>query len=200
LPPATLGPYSIGADPQPLDTPVGGVAGPSGDVLFSPSLSTGFVQPGAAAGMVFIDAIGLGSDSNHQDDVAMVGLAPRTSTCGTVEQLPFDGFTPPVGNPPQVNSAQPGRAIPVKFSIQGSNGTLNDVLAAGYPQSAAVSCTSPGAVTTGDPTNSVGGGSSSPGDSYNYVWKTDKSWHGCRTLIVKLVDGTYHTAVFDFGA
>ena len=40
-PPATLGPYSMtpfGADLQPLDTPVGGVAGPGGDVLFSPSL------------------------------------------------------------------------------------------------------------------------------------------------------------------
>ena len=73
------------------------------------------------------------------------------------------------------------------------------MLAAGYPQTAAVSCTSPGAVTTGDPTSSVGDGSSSPGDSYNYVWKTDRSWHGCRTLIVKLADGTYHTAVFNFG-
>jgi hypothetical protein len=149
--------------------------------------------------MVFIDAIGSGSASSHQDDVAMVGLAPRTSPCGTVEQLPFDGFTPPVANPPSANSAQPGQAVPVKFSIQGSNATLNDVLATGYPQSAPVSCSSPEAVTAGDPTSSVGDGSSPPGDQYIYVWKTDQIWRGCRTLIVKLVDGTYHTAVFDFG-
>jgi hypothetical protein len=31
-------------------------------------------------------------------------------------------------------------------------------------------------------------------------WKTDKSWRGCRALVVKLVDGSYHRAVFDFGS
>jgi hypothetical protein len=164
-----------------------------------PLAATGFTQPGAAAGTVFIDAIGLGSASSHQDDVAMVGLAPRSSDCGTVETLPFSGFTPPVANPPKVNSANPGRAIPVTFSIAGSNATLNDVLAAGYPQSAPVSCAAPEAVTSGDPTVSVGGGSTVAGDQYNYVWKTDASWHGCRALIVKLVDGTFHRAVFNFG-
>ena len=36
-------------------------------------------------------------------------------------------------------------------------------------------------------------------DTYTYVWKTDKSWAGtCRQLIVKLADGTFHQANFQF--
>ena len=34
---------------------------------------------------------------------------------------------------------------------------------------------------------------------YIYVWKTDKAWAGtCRQLIVKLIDGTEHSALFQF--
>ena len=35
--------------------------------------------------------------------------------------------------------------------------------------------------------------------TYTYVWKTEKSWAGtCRQLIVRLIDGTEHTAGFMF--
>ncbi|MGD0167705.1 MAG: PxKF domain-containing protein [Gaiellaceae bacterium] len=159
--------------------------------------ATGFTQDDS--GLVFLDAIGMGSAANHQDDIAMISLAPHSNSCGTVETLPFSGFDPPIANPPKLNSAQPGRSVPVKFSIPGSNGTLGDVLAPGYPQSASVSCSVPADLTTGDPTASVGGSSQTSGDDYNYVWKTDKSWSGCRELIVKLVDGSYHRALFNFG-
>ena len=89
--------------------------------------------------------------------------------------------------------------MPVKFSVSGAGGTLSDVLAAGYPQAAPVSCTAPEAVTSGEPTSGVGNPSAEVGDDFHYDWKTDRSWHGCRALIVKLVDGSYHRAVFDFG-
>jgi GDSL-like Lipase/Acylhydrolase family len=164
-----------------------------------PLAAAGFTQPGAAAGMAFFDAIGLGFAANHQDDVAMIGLAAHGSECGTIEPLNFVGFTPPVANPPAVNPVEPGRSVPVKFSIAGSNGTLASVLAPGYPQSLPVSCSAPGEPTTGDPTTTNATASTLPADTYNYVWKTDSSWRGCRLLIVKLVDGSYHRAVFDFG-
>ena len=36
-------------------------------------------------------------------------------------------------------------------------------------------------------------------DQYTYVWKTNKAWAGtCRQLVVKLDDGTYHRANFNF--
>jgi len=177
-------------------------ADPSGNVSATiriPLAATGFTPSGASAGLAFIDAIGTGTGGTHVDDVAPAGLAPHTSSCGTVEPYPFTGFFPPVANPPAVNSENAGRTIPVKFSLAGSGAVLSQVLAPGYPQSAPVSCASPGQLTSGDPTTATSPGDGSPGDDYNYLWKTDKSWTGCRELIVKLVDGTYHRAVFDFG-
>jgi len=36
-------------------------------------------------------------------------------------------------------------------------------------------------------------------NQYNYVWKTDKAWAGtCRVFSMKLIDGTTHTALFNF--
>jgi hypothetical protein len=35
-------------------------------------------------------------------------------------------------------------------------------------------------------------------DQYRYIWKTDKKWTGCRQLVMKLNDGTYHRANFAF--
>ena len=61
---------------------------------------------------------------------------------------------------------------------------------------------------TSDPTSEIeatvtAGGSSLTSDpatgQYNYVWKTNSAWKGtCRQLIVKLNDGTRHTANFQF--
>ncbi len=177
-------------------------ADPGGNVSATfriPLAATGFTPDGASAGPVFVDAIGTGPNGSHVDDVASAGLAPHTSSCGTVEPFPFTGFFPPVANPPAINTENAGRTIPVKFSLAGSGAVLSQVLAAGYPQSAPVSCTSPDQLTTGDPTTATSPGDNSPGDDYNYLWKTDTSWTGCRELIVKLVDGTYHRAVFNFG-
>lgn len=116
-----------------------------------------------------------------------------------MEPYLFTGFYPPVASLPAINDENAGQAIPVKFTLAGSGAVLTQVLAAGYPQSAPVSCASPAHLTTGDPTTATTPGDSSPSDDYNYLWQTDKSWTGCRELIVKLVDGTYHRAVFDFG-
>lgn len=163
-----------------------------------PLAATGFTPSGAGAGLAFVDAIGTGVAGTHVDDIASAGLAPHTSSCGTVEPFPFTGFDPPVDNPPAVDPENAGRTIPVKFSLAGSDAVLSQVLAAGYPQSAPVSCASPEQLTTGDPTTATSSNDGSPSDDYNYLWKTDESWTGCRELIVKLVDGTYHRAVFDF--
>jgi hypothetical protein len=177
------------------------IAGPSGNVSATiriPLAATGFTPAGASAGLAFVDAIGTGAGGTHVDDVASAGLAPHTSSCGTVEPYPFNGFGPPVANQPAVNAATPGRTVPVKFSLAGSGAVLSQVLATGYPQSAPVSCASPAQLTSGDATVEDPQGGSSANDDYNYGWKTDMSWTGCRELIVKLVDGTYHRAVFDF--
>ncbi|MGE5249082.1 MAG: PxKF domain-containing protein, partial [Bacteroidota bacterium] len=36
-------------------------------------------------------------------------------------------------------------------------------------------------------------------DTYTYVWKTDKLWaNSCRQLVIKLDDGSFHRANFQF--
>ncbi|MCB0127502.1 MAG: PxKF domain-containing protein [Caldilineaceae bacterium] len=114
----------------------------------------------------------------------------------------WSGFFQPVDNLPVVNTVNAGQAIPVKFSLGGDYG-LN-IFAAGYPASQQVSCGSSGGGSSSPIEETVTAGSSSlqydPGTQhYIYVWKTDKAWAGsCRQLIVRLIDGTEHIALFQF--
>jgi uncharacterized membrane protein len=116
----------------------------------------------------------------------------------------FSGFFQPVANPgptaPYVaNTAQAGRALPIRFSLNGNEGL--DILAAGSPASRLVPCTLSGS-DGGEPTHSAGHGALSyhPGaDQYLYVWKTEKAWAGtCRQFSLTLTDGTTHFALFRF--
>jgi CSLREA domain-containing protein len=113
----------------------------------------------------------------------------------------FSGFFPPVDNPPALNGVKAGRAIPVKFSLNGDQGL--DVFDAGFPASQPIPCD--GLALVYDVEETVTAGSSSLSydattDQYIYVWKTEKGWVGtCRQLTVQLNDGTTHVAYFSFG-
>ena len=165
-----------------------------------PLAATGFRPEGAAAGIVFLDALGLGTAIDHLDLVAMVGLSAPGASCGTIEELPFQGFQSPLRNLPQLTPANAGRSVPVKFAVPGSQGTVESVLAPGYPQSAPVACSATTLPDTGEPTTRESAQALPPSDVYEYVWKTDRDWRGCRALLVKLVDGSLHKAVLDFGS
>lgn len=111
----------------------------------------------------------------------------------------FNGFFQPIDNLPTMNIVKAGKAIPVKFSLGGFQGY--DIFAAGYPASTLIVC----GVTAEDAIEqTVTAGSSSLSydastDQYTYVWKTEKAWEGtCRSLVVKLDDGTNHQVNFNF--
>lgn len=111
----------------------------------------------------------------------------------------FSGFRQPVDNLPTLNVTKAGSSIPLKFSLGGYQGMA--ILANGYPSSVNVAC----GATAEDPIEETStAGSSSLNydaliDQYNYVWKTEKGWAGtCRTLTIKLTDGTIHQANFRF--
>jgi hypothetical protein len=110
----------------------------------------------------------------------------------------FTGFFSPVSNLPTLNVVNAGRAIPVKFSLSGNKG-LN-IFAANSPYTVSINCD--GTSPESDVTETVNAGGSSLNyspDTYNYVWKTESSWAGtCRQLVVKLNDGSTHTANFKF--
>jgi len=109
-------------------------------------------------------------------------------------------FSPPVDNPPMVNVAKAGRAVPVKFSLDGYYDM--DILEVGYPGSQQIDCDSLNPVDIVDGTVTAGSKGLSYDESteeYTYIWKTEKAWAGsCRQLIVKFNDGTEHLAYFEF--
>lgn len=111
----------------------------------------------------------------------------------------WNGFFRPVDNLGTFNQVKAGSAIPVKFSLSGNQG-LN-IFAAGYPKSAVIICDATAPVDGIDETVTAGNSSLSYdplADQYVYVWKTEKSWTGCRQLTVRLNDGTDHKANFKF--
>jgi uncharacterized repeat protein (TIGR01451 family) len=110
----------------------------------------------------------------------------------------FTGFFSPVNNLPTLNAVNAGRAIPVKFSLSGNKG-LN-IFAPDSPYTVSLNCATndPGVDVT-ETVNAGGSSLSFGGDQYNYVWSTQSSWAGtCRQLVIKLNDGSVHTANFRF--
>jgi hypothetical protein len=115
-----------------------------------------------------------------------------------------------------VNQAKAGSAIPVKFGLGGNQGTTVPEIFAESPNSTSenplyypVSRQVPTdlGATTDAVEETANAGSSGLSydpltDQYTYVWKTDKSWGANggqdRELILKLADGTRHTALFRF--
>jgi hypothetical protein len=145
---------------------------------------------------VHIAGVGTCTVTASQAGSADYEAAPSVSQAFNVA-WPWRGFFQPVDNG-AVNVVKAGSAVPVKFSLGGARGLA--ILAAGYPQSAKVSCES-GARQDAIEQTSTAGRSSLTFDAtagqYVYVWKTSSAWAGtCRTLTVKLVDNTVHTAAF----
>ena len=112
----------------------------------------------------------------------------------------FTGFFEPVDPAPTVNRVKAGSAIPMKFSLGGDQGLA--IMAAGSPSSQPIGCAASAPFDALEETVTAGGSSltySALTDRYTYVWKSDRSWAGtCRRLTVKLVDGSEHTADFNF--
>jgi MBG domain-containing protein/trehalose utilization protein/thrombospondin type 3 repeat protein len=109
----------------------------------------------------------------------------------------FRGFYLPVHNLPVVNRVTAGRAIPVKFSIEGPGGSL--ARQPGLLTSVEVACRPD--MSERSVEANVAASSSRllvVGTRYNYTWKTSSAWAGtCRKLVVTL-DGTTHEALFHF--
>jgi predicted extracellular nuclease len=108
-------------------------------------------------------------------------------------------FVKPIEGPPAVNLVKAGEIVKVLFSLGGDQGLA--ILAAGSPTSVGHACGETGDPDAGEP--------AAPGKkalsydakkgAYTYAWETPKSWKGtCRTFVLKLADGSTHTAEFQF--
>lgn len=139
---------------------------------------------------------GVGSFTAGCTGAADVAGNTRAAAATFTVRYVFTGFFAPVNNLPVVNSVNAGRTVPVKFALGGDHGL--DVLAAA--SSVAVSCSSgladPVELTVDNPGASVFFYDATSG-GYQFNWKTEKAWAGtCRRLLVRLDDGSVHTADF----
>jgi hypothetical protein len=110
----------------------------------------------------------------------------------------FTGFFSPISNT-VLNHANAGRTIPVKFSLSGNKGL--SIFAANSPFSHQIACDG-GTLNDVQEVETTGNSSltyDASGDKYQFNWKTESSWAGtCRELVVRLNDGSDHTARFKF--
>jgi hypothetical protein len=108
---------------------------------------------------------------------------------GVIEEYPFEGFFPPMRNPPAMNRWVAAKPLPVRFSLGGDLGL--DILAV-PPRVARIDC------GTQLQMGSSWNGAMSPlvlrsDGVYEFFWNTRRSVGGtCRRLTVILDDGTSH--------
>jgi len=153
--------------------------------------------PGQALGSYTLKAW-FGQVVSSDLDLSSPFYAGADSTASLiVDTYVFRGFFAPVNNPPAMNKANAGSSVPIKFSLGGDAGL--QIFASGYPLVRTVNCKTGQIDTTGtaviastngliyDPLTGL----------YTYVWKTDKKWaNSCRALVIKFIDGTEKTALF----
>lgn len=159
----------------------------------------------AILNVVLFTHIGTCTIAANQAGNAAYTAAPTKTATITVTWT-FHGFLGDVDNPPGVNTANAGQAIPIQFRLGGTSGSA--IYAPGSPYSTPASCadwsvTGPpvAAVTSNGHDNSKDSEKDNGDDdnTYNYVWKSDKSWaKTCRLFTIVLLDGTSHSARFNF--
>jgi MBG domain/Thrombospondin type 3 repeat len=173
-------------------TGVGGVS-LSGEFVYLPAAGTVLpVRENQPLSVEFFPSSG-----NYSRSIKTVTI---TVTAAGGSGLVFSGFHRPVYNLPYVNRVIAGQSVPVKYSIQGYKKPWGVIPIS--PTSVAVAC-DPGAVEM--PLEQSGTASDSrsnaTGFQHTYSWKSSTTWAGtCRKLVVTLMDGTKHEAVFRFVA
>jgi len=126
-----------------------------------------------------------GLSTNRTDGVEAFDL-PATCTAAT-----FGGFRPPIKNAPEINSANAGRDIPVKFTLTGASWPLSI-------DSQPVDCKT--LEPTGkEPTPIDSRHVKRQGSSYFLLWDTSRSWeHSCRRLTIRIPAPSDAVAYFKF--
>ena len=181
-----------------IDSPLDGGTYTVGQTVrpaFSCSSPNGIASCASNPGTVSTATIGTKSFAVTATPLAGTG---RTKSASYSVVYDFGGFQSPITTQTGLNTANSGSTVPLKFSLHGNFGP--NVLAAGSPRSGAIPCTG-GTVATGDPISSPGNSGlqyDASTQTYQLNWKTDKSWTGCRQLVLVTTDGSTHRLNFKF--
>jgi hypothetical protein len=126
---------------------------------------------------------------------------PVTRNVHVVFDFVTGGFLPPIMNPPQVNSANTGSTIPIKWQLRDVNGNfisdLGTVNSVTY-QTADCAFTQPfGSMPVALPTGGTFLRYDTSTNQFVYNWNTPTT-PGCYVFTLTLTDGTQHQAYFNF--
>ncbi len=175
------------------------VSDPGGDVVTcSIDWGDSTASSGCSASHSWVAAGTFTVSVTATDDDGASSSATRTVTV-TSTAWPWQGFFAPVANSPAVNLIEPGSTVPVSFSLGGDRGRA--IFSAGYPATYSHPCSGSGAngALTPIAPSSLKLTYDKRTKRYQFHWKTTSSMAGtCRTLVVKLADGSVHTAEFRF--
>lgn len=152
---------------------------------------------GTVANGAPLDTAGFGPRSFTVDAADAAGNSSSRTVTYTVAYS-FRGFLWPVLNPPRTNRWKAGVPVPIRFSLDGYRGARPE--AEGYPRS-----TRCGGGDVDEVERERGSkrkpvfGYQRGSDTYELIWKTERKWAGtCREFVLKLDDGTLHSARFEF--
>jgi hypothetical protein len=155
------------------------------------------------SGKIHILSVGTSTITASQGGNANYNAATPVSQTLTVGVgYVYTGFFSPVDNPPTVNAAKAGQAIPVKWRLTDANGIgISDPGSFVSLTSANASCKE--WTGTQDPIPEDASGASGlqylGNGNWQFNWKTPKTYAGtCRIMILNLKDGTQHKAEFKF--
>jgi hypothetical protein len=115
-------------------------------------------------------------------------------------QKKFDGFFAPVVNS-GLNKAKAGQTVAVKWRVTDANGAgISDPNHFVSLTSSVSNCGNVGDSVTqvGMDTAGASGLQYLGSGNWQYNWKTQKNYAGCRLMVLKLIDGSTHTAEFQF--
>jgi hypothetical protein len=152
---------------------------------------TGTVANGAP-----VDTSSFGS---HTFEVHATDAAgnPSTKTVTYSVAYDFDGFFWPVKNPPGLTKWKAGLPVPVRFSLGGFRGARPE--ADGYPRSVRCGGGDIQVARASQDKKKPSFEYDRRSGKYGMLWKTDKKWAGsCRDFVLRLDDGSVHTARFEF--
>ena len=131
----------------------------------------------------------------HSFTVTATDLAGNTvsKSVSYVVQYRFQGFKPPVDNPPTINIAKLGSTIPIKWSLVDAAGRfISDLNAITSISWETIPCPSSGSDVIEETTSPplVALKYDTAGNQFVFSWQTEKSWGaGCRRVWIAFADG-----------
>jgi len=171
-----------------------------GGAAVSATVTDGGSGPVASPVTVPVSTATVGTFSTNVTGADQAGNS-TTAACSYRVVYQFSGFSQPIDNPPIVNTANAGQAIPVKWRLTDANG-----VGIADPASFVSVTTGSRACLAGDPSDAIETYTGNSGLQYlgdgnwQFNWKTPKSEAGqCRVMHLNLADGsTTHVANFQF--